>query len=279
MPYLVWTGLACVLAVHGRPMARDRRCVQRPPGALRHAGRRQRPGRARHSRRRQLHRRAAEQAVGPHGQQGVQPVGSEPQRPRPELDAPLQIMVFAQEPDFPPLPGRLKEYEYTSEAGDDGVHRSRTRSRPSRGRTRSSSTARSSSTTRDAPSGSRLRRAGHHRTGHHQRASSRSVTGQQRKVYFVQGHGERDTARSERGRLQRDRRAHSAAKTTWSTSSCSRRPGRRARRCVGRDRRRSEDRFLPGRDRGAQDVSREGGQAAAGARSARQAPDALRSPT
>ena len=52
--------------------------------------------------------------------------------------------------------------------------------------------------------------------------SSRSVSGEQRKVYFTQGHGEKDTASSGARRLQRDRRSARSARTTPSRSSCSR---------------------------------------------------------
>ena len=67
--------------LHPRPVARHREAVLAAPGALRHADRRQRAGRARHPGRHQLHRRAAEQALGPDREQAVQPVGPDAQRP------------------------------------------------------------------------------------------------------------------------------------------------------------------------------------------------------
>ena len=67
--------------LHPRPVARHREAVREAPGALRHADRRQRAGRARHPRRHQLHRHAPEQALGPDGEQAVQPVGPDAERP------------------------------------------------------------------------------------------------------------------------------------------------------------------------------------------------------
>ena len=81
--YLAWAGLVCMLALHGRPVARDRRLFSRPPGALRHPGRRS-------SVLVVLGILVAVNYIGTRqnkrwdltASQAVQPVGSEPQRPR-----------------------------------------------------------------------------------------------------------------------------------------------------------------------------------------------------
>ena len=68
-----------------------------------------------------------------------------------KLDAPLEVLVFAQEPEFQTWQDRLKEYQYASKKVSV-QYIDPDRSRRSRGRTRCSSTARSSSTTKAAPS-------------------------------------------------------------------------------------------------------------------------------
>ncbi len=201
VPYLVWTGLAGVLAYMAGQWRAIRGGVQRTPGALWHAGRRQRPGGARHSRRRQLHRRAAEQAVGSDGKPGVQPVGAEPQRPR-RTRCSAAVLVFAQEPDFPRYRDRLKEYEYVSKqvtaeyidpdkkptvARQNQIQQYGTIVFNYKGRTERVTATPEQDITEQAITN----------------AIIKVVSGQQRKVYFVQGHGERDTAANARERLQR----------------------------------------------------------------------------
>ena len=61
-------------ALHARPVARDRRLLPAAQRALRRDRERQRPRLPRHPRRRELPVHAPKQAVGPHGEQAVQPV-------------------------------------------------------------------------------------------------------------------------------------------------------------------------------------------------------------
>ena len=77
--YLAWAGLVVHGALHRQPVARDPRLLPNAAGALRHARRLEHLHRARHPGRDQLHRQAREQALGPHREQAVQPVGPEPQ--------------------------------------------------------------------------------------------------------------------------------------------------------------------------------------------------------
>ncbi len=109
-----------------------------------------------------------------------------------ELDAPLQVMVFAQEPAFPRYQDKLKEYEYISKqvkaeyldpdkkptiARQNQIQQYGTIVFNYKGR----SERVTSDTEQDITNG-----------------IIKVVTGQQKKVYFVQGHGERDTTSSER---------------------------------------------------------------------------------
>ncbi|MDO8795675.1 MAG: Gldg family protein [Vicinamibacterales bacterium] len=109
-----------------------------------------------------------------------------------KLDAPLQVMVFAQEPDFPRYQDKLKEYEYVSKqvkaeyldpdkkptiAKQNQVQQYGTIVFNYKGR----SERVTSDAEQDITNG-----------------IIKVVTGQQKKVYFVQGHGERDTTSSER---------------------------------------------------------------------------------
>jgi ABC-type uncharacterized transport system involved in gliding motility auxiliary subunit len=109
-----------------------------------------------------------------------------------KLDAPLQMLVFAQEPDFPRYQDKLKEYEYSSKrvsteyidpdkkptvAKQYQVQQYGTIVLNYKGRTERVTT----DTEQDITTG-----------------VIKVVSGQQKKVYFTQGHGERDTASSER---------------------------------------------------------------------------------
>ena len=109
-----------------------------------------------------------------------------------KLDAPLQVMVFAQEPEFPRYQDKLKEYEYVSKqvkaeyldpdkkptiARQNQVQQYGTIVFNYKGRSERVTT----DTEQDITNG-----------------IIKVVTGQQKKVYFVQGHGERDTTSSER---------------------------------------------------------------------------------
>jgi ABC-type uncharacterized transport system involved in gliding motility auxiliary subunit len=109
-----------------------------------------------------------------------------------KLDSPLDVMVFAQEPEFPRYQDKLKEYEYVSKqvkteyidpdkkptiAKQNQVQQYGTIVFNYKGR----SERVTADTEQDITNG-----------------IIKAVTGQQKKVYFVQGHGERDTTSSER---------------------------------------------------------------------------------
>ena len=109
-----------------------------------------------------------------------------------KLDAPLQIRVFAQEPEFQSFRDKLKEYEYASKnvsveyvdpdkkpsiARQYQVQQYGTIVFEYKGRTERITT----STEQDLTN-----------------AIIKVVSGQQRKIYFTQGHGEKDTSSSER---------------------------------------------------------------------------------
>jgi ABC-type uncharacterized transport system involved in gliding motility auxiliary subunit len=114
------------------------------------------------------------------------------------LDAPLHLMVFVQEPDFARFKDRLKEYEYVSKqitteyvdpdkkpavARQNEVQQYGTIVFTYKGRTeRVTITPGQDIAEQDLTN-----------------AIIKAVSGQQRKVYFVQGHGERDTTSQERG--------------------------------------------------------------------------------
>jgi ABC-type uncharacterized transport system involved in gliding motility auxiliary subunit len=109
-----------------------------------------------------------------------------------KLDSPLQIMVFAQEPEFTRYQDKLKEYEYTSKkvsteyidpdkkralATQNQVTQYGTIIINYKGRTERVTTDNEQDVTNGI---------------------IKAVSGQQRKVYFTQGHGEKDTGSSER---------------------------------------------------------------------------------
>jgi ABC-type uncharacterized transport system involved in gliding motility auxiliary subunit len=109
-----------------------------------------------------------------------------------KLDAPLQIQVFAQEPEFPRYQDKMKEYEYSSKqvsteyidpdkkptiAKQNQIQQYGTIVFNYKGRTeRVTSDAEQDITT----------------------GIIKVVTGQQKKVYFTQGHGEKDSGSAER---------------------------------------------------------------------------------
>lgn len=108
------------------------------------------------------------------------------------LDAPLQVQVFAQDADFPRYRDRLKEYEYASKsvsveyidpdkrptvAKDNQIQQYGTLIFKYKARTERVTTDNEQDITNGI---------------------IKVVSGQQRKVYFTQGHGERDPTSSER---------------------------------------------------------------------------------
>ena len=181
-----------------------------------------------------------------------------------KLDAPLQVQVFAQEPQFQRYQDKLKEYEYASKQDLDRVHRSR---QEADGR---------QAEQRPADSGTivfnykgRTERVTADTEQDITNAIIKVVSGQQRKVYFTQGHGEKDTTSSERDGYNAI--AAALGRENYTVDKLVDRAARLgARRCVGRGRRRAAERFLPAGGRRAEEVSRQARQAAARARSAGQ---------
>jgi len=109
-----------------------------------------------------------------------------------KLDSPLQVQVYAQEPQFPRFQEKMKEYEYASSkisteyidpekkpsvAKQNNIDRMPTIVFNYKGRSERVNT----DTEQDLTN-----------------ALIKVVSGQQRKIYFTQGHGERDTTSSER---------------------------------------------------------------------------------
>ena len=109
-----------------------------------------------------------------------------------KLDAPLQVMVFAQEPEFPRYQDKMKEYEYASKkisaeyidpdkkptvAKQNQIQQYGTIVFNYKGRTERVT----SDSEQDITTG-----------------IIKVVTGQQKKIYFTQGHGEKDNGSSER---------------------------------------------------------------------------------
>jgi len=109
-----------------------------------------------------------------------------------KLDAPLQVMVFAQEPEFPRYQDKMKEYEYASKkiateyidpdkkptiAKQNQIQQYGTIVFNYKGRTERVTT----DSEQDITTG-----------------IIKVVTGQQKKIYFTQGHGEKDNGSAER---------------------------------------------------------------------------------
>src|SRR5471032_2232658 len=109
-----------------------------------------------------------------------------------KLDSPMQVLVFAQEPEFPRYQDKLKEYEYVSKkvtteyidpdkkptaAKQNSVQQYGTIIFNYKGRTERITTDNEQDITNGI---------------------IKVVSGQQHKVYFTQGHGEKDTVSAER---------------------------------------------------------------------------------
>jgi ABC-type uncharacterized transport system involved in gliding motility auxiliary subunit len=109
-----------------------------------------------------------------------------------KLDSPLQVMVFAQEPEFPRYQDKMKEYEYASKkitteyidpdkkptiAKQNQIQQYGTIVFNYKGRTERVTT----DSEQDITTG-----------------IIKVVTGQQKKIYFTQGHGEKDNGSAER---------------------------------------------------------------------------------
>ena len=111
-----------------------------------------------------------------------------------ELKEPVQVTVFERNDRQDVHKDRLQEYRVPDDAAQDRIHRSRPRADARRQRRRSRRCRRSCSNTRAAPSAS-PRPNEQDLTN----ALIKVVTGAARKVYFTQGHGEKDTASTDRG--------------------------------------------------------------------------------
>jgi ABC-type uncharacterized transport system involved in gliding motility auxiliary subunit len=109
-----------------------------------------------------------------------------------KLDAPLQILVFAQEPEFPSFKDRLKEYEYASkQVSTDYIDPDKKREIAQQNQVQQYGTIVlkykdrtervTSNTEQDITNG-----------------IIKVVSGQQKKVYFTAGHGEKDTTAADR---------------------------------------------------------------------------------
>ena len=136
-----------------------------------------------------------------------------------KLDAPLEVLVFAKPDELQTWQDRLKEYEYASKkvsteyidpdkkpalAKQNQIQQYGTIVFNYKGRTERVT----SDSEQDLTNG-----------------IIKVVTGQQKKVYFTQGHGEKDTA-SPNATATTPSPRRSATRTTRSTRSCSRRPAR-----------------------------------------------------
>jgi ABC-type uncharacterized transport system involved in gliding motility auxiliary subunit len=108
-----------------------------------------------------------------------------------KLDAPLQITVFAQDLDFPRYRDKLKEYEYVSKnVSTEYVD-------PDKKPTIAKANQATAGTLVFNYKG-RTERATSDNEQDITTAVIKVVSGQQRKVYFTQGHGEKDTTSAER---------------------------------------------------------------------------------
>src|SRR5207247_8678262 len=109
-----------------------------------------------------------------------------------KLDAPLQILVFAQEPEFQRYQDKLKEYEYASKrVSAEYIDPDKKPAIDKQNQVQQYGTivfnykGRTERVTSDAEQDIT-------------NGIIKVVTGQQKKVYFTQGHGEKDTTSSER---------------------------------------------------------------------------------
>ena len=109
-----------------------------------------------------------------------------------KLDAPMQVMVFAQEPEFPRFQDKLKEYEYASKRisteyvdPDKKPTVAKQHNIQQYGTILFNFKGRSERVTSDSEQDIT-------------NAIIKVVTGQQKKVYFTQGHGEKDSGSAER---------------------------------------------------------------------------------
>ena len=167
-------------------------------------------------------------------------------RSSPALKEPLKLIGLRAAPrTCAPFRDRLRRVQLPVEARSRSSTSTRTRSRRWRASTRSRRAARSSSSTR-----SRVERVtGTSNEQEITNAIIKAVQGQQRKVYFVAGHGENDTGQRRRAhRLQRAPTPRCSATTSRSRRwRCAQQPDGAGRRRGGG--RRRPDARLPARRR------------------------------
>jgi ABC-type uncharacterized transport system involved in gliding motility auxiliary subunit len=108
-----------------------------------------------------------------------------------KLDSPLQIMVFAQEPEFTRYQDKLKEYEYTSKkVSTEYIDPDKKRALATQNQVTQYGTI-------VINYKGRTERVTSDNEQDITNGIIKVVSGQQRKVYFTQGHGEKDTGSSE----------------------------------------------------------------------------------
>lgn len=110
-----------------------------------------------------------------------------------KLDSPLQILVFATEPEFPGFRDRLREYEYASKQVTTQYID------PDKQRTLAQENAIQQYGTVLFKYKGRTERVTQNTEQELTNGIIKAVSGQQRKVYFTQGHGEKDPTNTERG--------------------------------------------------------------------------------
>jgi ABC-type uncharacterized transport system involved in gliding motility auxiliary subunit len=109
-----------------------------------------------------------------------------------KLDAPLQVLVFAQEPEFNAYRDRLKEYEYISkQVSTEYVD-------PDKQRTLAQQNEVQQYGTVVIKYKGRTERVTQNTEQDLTNGIIKAVSGEQRKVYFTQGHGEKDPTSSDR---------------------------------------------------------------------------------
>jgi gliding motility-associatede transport system auxiliary component len=109
-----------------------------------------------------------------------------------KLDSPLQILVFAQEPEFVPFRDRLREYEYTSKQVSTQYID------PDKQRTLAQQNEIQQYGTVVLKYKDRTERVTQNTEQDITNGIIKVVSGQQRKVYFTQGHGEKDPTSGDR---------------------------------------------------------------------------------
>src|SRR6266849_1648071 len=108
-----------------------------------------------------------------------------------KLDSPLQIMVFAQEPEFTRYQDKMKEYEYTSKkVSTEYIDPDKKRALATQNQVTQYGTI-------VINYKGRTERVTSDNEQDITNGIIKVVSGQQRKVYFTQGHGEKDTGSSE----------------------------------------------------------------------------------